>query len=255
MIQTQLLTLTFVAVRLAGLFLFCPVFNDGRIPRLVKIGLVLSLGWMFAFSGNSVVRLSEWLQPEHVSVVRLVIAVAVELLFGAGLGFALGIVIEPARIAGAYIGQELGLTMAATTDPSTRRQTNIVTQVFEGWAIVLFFMLNLHVVVLQIMKASFLRFPVGQTSLFMPAPDVAFEADLVTKWGLSIASPVALCMFMTIMGLAILMRAVPQMNIFSIGLALRLSVGITSMLVFLPSIMESLRRVMLHAEDVMQLLF
>ena len=60
--------------------------------------------------------------------------------------------------------------------------------------------------------------------------------------------PGGLCLFVTVIALALLMRAVPQMNIFSIGLALRLFVGITAMIVFLPTMLQLLVRVLRQAE-------
>jgi flagellar biosynthetic protein FliR len=253
MIERTVLELLLLALRTASFVVFFPVFNDGRLPRLVKIGFSLSLAWLLFTTPGS--ALQAGLTVTNIHWIRLAILVIGEVLFGAALGFAFGILIEPARIAGAYIGQELGLTMAATTDPTRNQQTNVVTQIFESLAVLAFFVLDIHHVFLRVMKVSLVEFPIGQGIVLLPGTAAAHQADLASRWGLMIASPVGICLFITIVALGLLMRSVPQMNVFAVGLSIRLGVGLFATVLFLPVMFEMISRVLRQAEFVVPTFF
>ncbi len=253
-IEATVLRTMLVLFRFTGFMVFFPAFNSSQIPRFVKLGFSLSLAWAF-LAGAPAAGLAVGIHASNLNWLESVVLVAGEVMFGAGLGMAFGITIEPARIAGAYIGQEMGLNLATMTDPTTRQVNNVVSQVFEVWAWILFFTLNVHHLILRTIESTFHVFPVGQALLVFPGPAAAYEADLVSRWGLAIASPVGVCLFVLIVALGLLMRTVPQMNIFAIGLALRLAVGIVAMGFFLPSMMRMLIRVMYHVQDVVPGIF
>lgn len=253
-IEASVLHAVLVLFRFTGFMVFFPAFNSSQIPRLVKIGFAVSLAWAF-LTGEPAAGLAADIHVSDLNWLESLVLVAGEVLFGAGLGMAFGITIEPARIAGAYIGQEMGLNLATMTDPTTRQVNNVVAQVFEVWAWVLFFSLNIHHVILRTIASTFQVFPVGQALLIFPGPAAAYQADLVSRWGLALASPVGIFMFVLIIALGLLMRAVPQMNIFAVGLALRLVVGIVAMAIFLPAMMRMLVRVIHHTQDVVPAMF
>ena len=56
------------------------------------------------------------------------------------------------------------------------------------------------------------------------------------EWGLVLAAPVAICLFLTTIVLALLAKTSPQMNLFSIGFALRLGVGLVAAFLFFPNL-------------------
>jgi flagellar biosynthetic protein FliR len=243
-----------VLFRFTGVMVFFPAFNSSQIPRSVKIGFSLSLAWGF-LAGNAATVLAAGIHASNLNWLESVVLVAGEVLFGAGIGMACGIVIEPARIAGAYIGQEMGLNLAATTDPTTHMANNVVAHVFEIWAWIFFFSLDVHHFILRTIGSTFQLFPVGQALLVFPGPAAALEADLVSRWGLAVASPVGICLFVLIVALGLMMRAVPQLNIFAVGLAVRLAVGIVAMGIFLPTMVRALAGIMVRVQEVVPGLF
>jgi flagellar biosynthetic protein FliR len=255
MIAIRTLEITLLLTRFSAFITFLPVFSDKRLPKLVKIGFALSMVWLAIGTGHAESRLAAGLNAESIGAFRVAWGVAGEMMFGASLGFAFGILFEPARIAGAYISQEMGLTMASLTDPTTQQTTNVVSHVIESWAVILFFVLNLHHVIIRVMYMSVEVHPLGQGLFAMSATNAAYEVDLISKWGLLIASPVGICLFITVVSLGLLMRAVPQMNIFSIGLAIRLAVGTVAMVLFMPVMTQLLIRVLQHADRIVPSLF
>lgn len=225
-----MLILTRVSLFLAML----PWFGDRSMPRLVKVGMAVALTYLWfgeLVAGTSKESFSlaagHWL--------ALAIAVGREALFGAVLGYWFSLLLLPARIAGSYIGQEMGLTMATVTDPATQVSGNVVGTLFETFALAVFFVADIHHVVLGVLQASFVKFPVGgEAQLGLPIVAMSGRVAAAHHWGLELAAPVAICLFLNLVAMALLMKAVPQLNLFSVGLTLRLSVGFLATFLFLP---------------------
>ena len=248
MIVLITLEMTLLIFRLTGLMTFLPVFNDGRLPRTVKIGFALLLGWTLTAVDTAGSHLASPLVQDPQNVLRIIIAIGSEFIFGASIGFTFSLLFEPARIAGAYISQEIGLNMAELTDPTSQHSTNVVAQILMSLAILLFFTWDMHHFVLNTIGICLSIHPLG-AGFFPQDAVVATQTDLACQWGLVIASPIGIAGFVTVFCLALLMRAVPQMNIFAIGITLRLAVGLFSFVVFLPVILRLVQRIMNQAID------
>ena len=247
MIGVATLELTLLIFRMAGLGTFLPVFNDGRLPRSVKVGFSMVLGWTIMSVESPESRLVSDLATDPSNTLRILLAIASEFFFGASMGFTFSLLFEPVKIAGAYISQEIGLTLAEMTDPTSQHSTNVVTQLLVSLAILLFFAGNMHHVVLDTVKTCITLHPLGKGFSPMTAATVANHTDAACESGLLIASPVGIAGFVTVVCLALLMRAVPQMNIFTVGLTLRLGIGLFSLILFLPVILRLLKHMMIDA--------
>jgi flagellar biosynthetic protein FliR len=65
-------------------------------------------------------------------------------------------------------------------------------------------------------------------------------ATMAEEWGLVLAAPVSLCLFLTTIILALMTRAAPQLNLYSIGFPMLTGVGLGAIVVLLPDIARSL---------------
>ena len=136
MTEVWVVTITLYFVRLATFWFAAPVWGDQRAPRTVKVGLVLALTWYWVAT----------LQQPSSQVAQIVangswlvlgLAVLREMLIGGMLAIAFYVFVEPARIAGAYVGQELGLSMATQTDPASAETNNILSTLIQTIAFLL----------------------------------------------------------------------------------------------------------------------
>ncbi len=251
-LEVWLLAFTLILVRVTTFVSVFPLFGGKSLPRLIKIGLSISLSlfWLSTYPLSSLAALA--FTHSNIHWLAFGLAVVRELIMGAMLGFAFGLLVLPARIAGSYIAQELGLTLASLADPATNSQTNAVGQLFESLAIILFFVFNIHHVVLGSLHASLQRWPVGgdiawgTLHLFPAALDEAHE------WGFLLAAPLATCLFVTLVLLVVLMKVAPQFNLFSIGLTLRLALGLVATVVFFPEMMAMMVQILQRAGNIGQ---
>lgn len=233
------LAFTLILIRVATFVAVLPLLGRRHVPAMVKIGLALSLSMMwFGRFGMAATTLPSTDMP----LVGYALAIGREFLFGAGLGFAFGLFLVPVQIAGSYIAQEMGLTLATMTDPNTGATSSVTSQLFEALGIMMFFALDIHHVLFSALHASFLRFPIGTADVTHLASVMPAAVADASQWGLLIAAPMGICLFVTSIGMALMMRAAPQFNLFSVGLSLRLSVAIVASVIFLPEMLSVAQR-------------
>ena len=246
MTETNVLEFVLVLVRVAAMVSFWPVFRRGLMPRSVRVGLVVALTCMFMGSSKTVV--GSLSAPAFATTMGITLAMARETLFGAGVGFLIGLVVEPARIAGAYIGQEMGLTLASVADPDLGPNNSIVTQIFELTIVLLFLTMNGHHLLLHALHTSLQTIPVGSEGFPTPLEAVPQLVDIAERWGLLIAAPVGICMFLSLVTLSLLARSVPQLNVFSVGFAFRIGVGMICLVLFSPAVLAIMANVVMQGE-------
>ncbi len=228
-----------VLMRVAGFVVFLPPFSGSNVPNPVKVGLVTALTLLFSI--KSVPQLALSLNQEVVGNWVLVAwLVARETLFGASLGWMLGLILVPIRIAGAYIVQEMGLTMAAVTSATENAESNVLSQILEICAILFIFGSNLDHQFIRLLDATFTAFPSGR-AWTLPSQDWFISSLAQTSsLGLAIAAPVGIVLFAGLFATMIIMRQAPQFNLFSFGTPIRLVIGLVALIWFLPSILNGM---------------
>src|SRR5207253_15067 len=104
-------------------------------------------------------------------------------VLGAVLGFAFGLLLAPARIAGEFISQEMGLTMASQLDPTTGQQAGPLTQIFEMLGVLVFLGLDAHHLFFAMLHETFVRWPIGGDFRAVPARALVGAASAAQEWG------------------------------------------------------------------------
>lgn len=243
MIQTLIIAVVLVLFRVAAFVAFLPPVSGSGLPRTVKIGMAVALTLIWGPLHAPMIAAGLIAQggPDIAWPILAWLTVR-ETLFGVALAWLLGLVIVPVRIAGAYIGQETGLTMATLTSPTDHQNTNVIAQGLEAVAILMFFSLNLHHIMFRVLHASFMRFPtVGEWPL-NGMDWVVGRVSNVCIAGLQIATPVGIVLFAGLVTLLLVMRAAPQFNLFTFGIQVRLAVGLLALLLLLPDVLLAVTR-------------
>lgn len=241
--QAWILTFTLILARVAALIATVPLFGGNNLPNLVKVGFSLSLAamWFGAFGADPTEDVRMLASQAHWLGIGL--ATLREVIFGAVLGFTFNLLLMPMRIAGAYIGQEMGLSMASLTDPTQPGASSVVAQLFDAFGILLFFGLDIHHAMLTSVHSAFERWPCGSPmSLTAPAYRIAVGFADSQEWALQIAAPVGVCLFLTLIVLFLMAKASPQLNLFTFGMPVRLAIGLFGMLLFLPDTFVLMQR-------------
>ena len=241
MIEVWVLTFVLILVRVATFVAVVPIFGGQSIPKTVKIGLALALTAMWLL--NMEAPPSEVIENQSHSLQWLgfILATLREFVVGLMLGMAFGVFLYPANVAGAYLAQEIGLSMASMSDPSSGANSNVLSVLFQLFATLLFFVTDMHHFVFAVLHASFAKLPVGGTLFSWNTEPLIDSFAHIDQIGLSIVAPIGICLFVTLIILLLLTKTAPSMNLFSIGLSVRIGAGLLFILIFLPNLLHAIQ--------------
>ena len=230
-----------------------PLLGGASVPRTVKVGLSLALAMLLFDPAGEAPRIAgAQMAQGSISWISLTLALAREALLGGVFGFALGLFLVPARVAGDLIAQESGLTFANTLMASGDGSSNPFAVLLEMLASLVFFSLDLHHVFLVTLQETFQRYPIGQP-FALPSWDLIGAAAASQEGGVLLAVPLVLCLFMTTVVLALMTRAAPQLNLYAVGFPLRILIGMGAMILLLPSFLTGIVGLFSYFVDYLQL--
>ena len=166
-----------------------------------------------------------------------------QLLIGIALGYVSQLIMQTFVLAGQVIGMQTSLGFASMVDPGSGQQVPVVGQLFLMLTTLLFLAIDGHLIMIQMVIASFESLPIGLTGLS------SLTFDNISKWGgwiftgalaMSISAMVALLLINFSFG--IMTRAAPQLNIFAIGFPVTMLSGILILWLTLPGVMGHFER-------------
>lgn len=252
--------LILVACRLLGLFIPAPFFRSRMLPWRLKVAVVavLSLGVIVspAFQ-ESMVGLPAGVIEQLGDPSQGWLLIAGELLVGMALGWSVLLVLACVKGAADLIAQQTGLSANLIVDPQAPGGGSPVSFLYHGLAVYLLLALNLHHSLVRSVQNSFTWVPPGSLSgeaVPMVLGRLALEigGDLFFA-ALVLALPLLLAMALVSMAQAALGRALPQAELFTLGLPVRLLVGLAVLYASLPVSLRyvggMLRSAVLGAED------
>jgi flagellar biosynthesis protein FliR len=216
----QLVPLILVGLRLSGLFILAPLLSSIAIPAKVKVLLTTVLA----------VVIFPLVPPPPVVTVdgfQLAFLAVTEVLVGAVIGALALIPLAMAQFAGVIMGQHVGLSLATVLNPTLETEGDLTGEVLMHVALVLFLTMGGLDALFMCVAKSFSAVPIGTVSMEW-APRRLFVGLLHSGFELAIrvsAPVVGLVMVETVCS-AMLMKSLPQMNIMTLGVGLKIIIGI-----------------------------
>ena len=230
-----------VGCRLLGLFISAPFFRSRLLPWRLKIAVVavLSMGVLLSpVPQESLMGLGDGVLEDLRDPARGWLLIGGELLIGAVLGWSVLVVLACVQGAADLIAQQTGFTANLIADPQSQGGGSSLGIFYHGLAIYLLLSLNLHHSLIGSVLKSFSWVPPGSLSAASVAQmlgRLALEigSDLFVA-AMVLALPVLLAMALVSMVQAALGRALPQAELFTLGLPVRLLVGLMVLYASLP---------------------
>lgn len=236
-------------VRISSMLLATPVFNSRQLPAQIRLFLALMLTWVIAPSLPS--------QPgvDVLSHSGFVILLQ-QILIGVIMGFILQMVFAALVFGGQVAAYSMGLGFASMVDPQNGVQVPVLAQYYLILATLLFLSINGHLLMIDLLVDSFRSLPVATDGISRNSlHEVIAWGSRLFAGGLLIALPIMGAMLLVNMGMGVVMRAAPQLNIFSIGFPITMLMGFALMWVSLPNVMHVFNNLLEEAfELIMQLL-
>lgn len=212
-----------LATRFGALLLMSPPVGGGAVPPSVRVAIVVALAACFSP-----------LVPAHVwDLWQIVAAIAGEVALGATMALGLSLAFAAFAVGARVLDTQIGFGIGQVFNPVTRQQTPILTGVFAQVALVLFFSTDAPDGLLRGVVLSIQAYPPGSAwsvrSAFVP---VVGQVAGLFSLGFAMVAPVVFCLLLVEMGLGVISRSLPQMNMFAMGIPVKVLVGLTALAVW-----------------------
>lgn len=217
-----------LAARYAGLMLVAPVFSARTFPVMVRTALLVVLTLL------SLPAAAMSAGPVAITPATLL----GEMLVGMTLGFAAALVVAGAELAGDLLATQSGLSGATTLDPMTQvGGTPVLAHFAKMLVVTLILAVDGHIVMIEALHETVTVLPVaGPIDMANGARGVVALAGEMFVMAVRFAAPVTAAVFICNIGLGVLARATPQLNIFMVAYPVQIAVGLFTLGAALPLI-------------------
>ena len=221
--------------RILALIASAPVIGNPSLPASVKIGLGLLLTVLVA----PLLPAPPSLDPASATGLLIL---AQQVLIGLAMGFAMQVVFSAAEMAGELIGLQMGLGFATLYDASVPGFIPIIGQYLGIVVGLAFLAIDGHLLLLSALVESFQVLPLAPLSAPSGLRAVVEWGGSIFSYSLALSLPLLAALLITNLGLGVLTRAAPQLNIFAVGFPLTILMGMLVLALALPNFAPPLER-------------
>jgi flagellar biosynthetic protein FliR len=211
-----------------------PGLGESNIPVRIKIAIALLLTLIIVPLHRA---------DYHVNVdtlSALLVMFIYEILIGIVLGATARVTLAALQVAGAVIAQQLGLGFVTSVDPTQGQQGVVIGNFLTLLGITMLFATDSHHLVIAALNDSYSIFSPGEV---MPSGDVAALATrafaAAFKIGMQLSAPFLVFGLVFNIGLGVLARLMPQMQVYFVGVPLSILAGFLIFAVVLTAMMGS----------------
>jgi flagellar biosynthetic protein FliR len=163
-----------------------------------------------------------------------------ELFVGAVLGLAARLTIAALQVAGSIVAQQMGLAFVTAIDPAEREQSVILANFLTMLGVTLIFATDMHHLVIAALDDSYRVFAPGEVPLLGDVAALTTRTVTSTfRIGLQLSAPFLVFGLLFNLGLGVLSRLMPQMQVFFVGLPLSIMLGFLILLLVLGAMMAT----------------
>ena len=211
-----------VFARISAFVFVAPFFSMSNTPRRLRAGfsLILAVLMVHTLSDHSV--------PEYSTVLGYSILVIKETMTGLLIGLGANICMPIVGFAGKVADMEIGLSMVQLFDPLTREGTGFTGSMYQYILVLIMLVTNMHYYFLRAVVETFSLIPIGGakfSSEKIVTTMVQFMTDFITI-SFRLCLPIVAAMLLLNAILGVLAKTAPQVNMFSVGIQIKIIVGL-----------------------------
>jgi len=213
-ISVYLLLLMLSSLRIGAFLVAAPFFGSRMVPLTVRIVFSIALGL-------GIMSQVEFPDLQILMGASLVPIVFQEIFVGLACGMVLSICFSSVILAGEKIAATSGLAFAAQIDPVSGAQSPVISQIFQLFLLILFFSLNGHLVIFDLIFKSFELVPLGSFYEFESVIEKSIQSSNTLYYNaVIIVLPIVSILFFMNLGIGFITKSAPQLNLFSFGFPL-----------------------------------
>lgn len=229
--EMQILVFVLILLRMSAFVVSAAIFNTQHlsIPLKILISLVFSITVFKTVATNeALVRLSE-------AQADLLMLAGREVLLGIVLGFVTRFFFFAISMAGELVSISMGLGQAQMFNPMMGSMGNAMEQFYSVMATLIFLSLNGHHLMIMGVVESFTASPVAQLTLHLGSfSEVVLRMQSFFIIGIKISAPILISMMIVQLGIALLSRVVPQINVLVTSASITVLIGYVILFISLP---------------------
>ncbi|WP_444659915.1 flagellar biosynthetic protein FliR [Caproiciproducens sp. R2] len=235
--------LLFIFMRMSGCILFNPILGRKNLPVILKVGLTLMLS---VFSYHLVPAQT----LEIPSFLVLSVSLLKELLIGYMVGYVIQLFLSVMLISGENMDMQIGISMSKIYDPQSNVSMPLSASFINTMFILIFFAVNGHLTLIQIFVKLCVMVPYGtlhfEPAMYQPLIDMF---SLILVYAVKMSLPVLAAELITEIAVGLVMRAVPQIDVFVINIQLKVILGFVIIIIMAPPLASFLEKLILLMFD------
>lgn len=236
-----------IFARMSGCIFFNQVLGRGNLPNILKISLSLFLA----------ITVYGILPPARsiiiVTPIEYSFLILKEIFIGYILGYIVSLFLSTVIIGGEVMGIQTGMSMASIYDPTNNISTGITGSFLNLILMLIFFSANGHLTLLQIFITSCKLVEIGNFTipkdLFYNMVEL-FQQILILS--LKISMPIIAVEIILEAGIGILMKAIPQIQVFSVNVQLKILVSLLMIVILVPTFSMFLEKIVILMFDMLK---
>jgi flagellar biosynthetic protein FliR len=215
-------------LRISALMITAPIFSLNAFNLRLRILIALVLAWL-------VYPLHRWpvLDP---STAPGLVEVFNQIMIGSVMGLILQVVIAAMVVGGQSIAAAMGLSMASMMDPNMGN-VPVISQLMIVMSTLIFVGFGGHAIMLGLISESFNTLPIGTSILNQSIYGRVLQwSSMVFLGAVLMALPVMVSLLFINVGLGVVTRAAPSLNIFAVGFPAMIIAGFLILIISMSSI-------------------
>lgn len=209
-------------IRLGVLFFMTPLLAGFNGPPVVVAVLTLALAGLLCAGQPTAAAMPH-------SVGAFVWAGVLEVGIGLLLAFGVHAAFAAFSMAGELLDLQIGFGAANVFNPVTRVASPLVGAILGSLAVIVFFAVDAHHALIRGIAFSVAQMPPGAENAHLSAPAVIRQFGAMFSLALALAAPVLFTLLLAEAGFAVISRVLPQMNVYFVGLPLKILAGLTTL--------------------------
>ncbi len=214
--------------RISAMVLSMPVLGYSTVSPRIRILMAM----LFTIVIAPMIGAQQF--PQITSLLMFAVGIAREILIGLIIGFGARMIFEGFTMAGSFIGLQMGFAIMQVMDPSSNVRQPIISQFFLMVIVIFFLITDSHYFLIQTLYENFKIVQLGE-GVFRPlvGEKLIEGGSMIYQLAVRFAAPAMIFLLLIDISLAFLARVMPQMNIFFVGLPLKVGMGIFTIIISL----------------------
>jgi flagellar biosynthetic protein FliR len=247
--MNQYLIFLLASCRTAGVIFFNPIFGRNSVPSIMKVGLSLALAMFAVFELGTT-------QVINYTAIEFIGAMLQGFIIGIVIGFIMTLFLSVFQLGGEVIDMQMGLSMASMYDPATKANISVTGNLLTSMYVLIFFISNAHLALFTVVIKSFQVIPLG---IGQVSDQVAvFFIELmyyIFLYAVQLAIPIIVTEIIAEFAVGILMRLVPNINVFVINIQIKVIIGLIVVFTIIPALANFMTQMnLLMMEKITQVL-